>query len=65
MCRHPETSGRPSFVDVSRQLSLPDSKLLVWCEEEEDIPTQAHTLGAQLHHAQHLYTDLQNRYIGL
>ena len=35
--RHPETLQRPSFQDISRQLSLPDTKLLKWTEEDKAV----------------------------
>ena len=60
--RNPESSQRPKFQDVSRQLSLPDLKLLQWSEEDKAVHPEAAKLGADLHAAQELYKDLQVKY---
>ena len=56
------TSQRPQFQDVSRQLSLPDPKLLQWSEEDKAVHPEAAKLGADLLSAQKLYKDLQMFY---
>ena len=53
---------RPQFLEVARQLSLPDSKLLKWSEEDKCVHPEAAKLGADLQCAEGLYQDLQTRY---
>ena len=53
---------RPSFQDITRQLSLPDTKLLKWSEEDKFVHPEAATLGADLLCGEGLYKDLQTRY---
>jgi hypothetical protein len=60
--RHPQTSGRPSFQDLTRQLSLPDTKLLKWSEEDKSVHPDAAQLGADLKCGEELYMDLQMQY---
>ncbi len=48
-------------MDIGRQLSLPDSKLLQW-EETDRLNAHVTNLGAQLEVSKDLYKDLQNRY---
>ena len=60
--RHPDSSSRPDFVSVVQQLSLPDTKLLKWSEEDKATDPEAATLGAGLDKAVDLYKDLQERY---
>ena len=55
-------SERPNFPDISRQLSLPDSKLLKWSEEDKAVHPEVAKLGADLLSAQELYKDLQASY---
>ena len=62
-CRHPNTSERPGFTEITRQLSLPDPKLLKWSQEDKLVHPEAAELEADLLCAQDLYKDLQNRYI--
>ena len=62
MHRHPVTSERPSFLDIVRQLSLPDTKLLKWTEEDKSVHPEAAQLGADLLCGEGLYQNLQNRY---
>ena len=38
----------PSFQDIARQLSLPDTKLLKWSEEDKSVHPEAAKLGADL-----------------
>ena len=56
------TSDRPNFPEISRQLSLPDPKLLQWTEEDKAVHPEAAKLGADLLSAQDLYKDLQASY---
>ena len=57
------TSQRQSFPDITRQVSLPDTKLLKWSEEDKSVHPEAATLGADLLCGEELYKDLQTRYI--
>ena len=43
--RNPIPSERPDFTEVSRELSLPDSKLLKWSEEDKRAHPEAAKLG--------------------
>ena len=60
--RHPDSSSRPDFVSVLQQLSLPDTKLLKWSEEDKATDPEVATLGAGLEKAVDLYKDLQQSY---
>ena len=60
--RHPETAGRPSFLDISRQLSLPDSELLQWAERDKSVYPEATQLGTDLLCGEELYRDLHMSY---
>ena len=62
-CRHPTASERPSFTEITRQLSLPDPKLLKWSKGDKSVHPEAAKLEADLLCAEDLYKDLQNRYI--
>ena len=61
-CRHPLPHERPSFVTVVQQLSLPDTKLLKWLEEDKALHPEAAQLGADLLCGEKLYADLQAWY---
>ena len=56
--RNPDIAARPSFSELTRQLSLPDTKLLKWLEEDKSVLPEA----AQLASASDLYVDLQAKY---
>ena len=56
------TTQRLGFSDITRHLSLPDTKLLKWLEEDKSVHPEAATLGAELLYAKRLYKDLQTRY---
>ena len=43
--RNLDTRGRPSFIELTRQLSLPDTKLLKWLEEDRSVHPEAARLG--------------------
>ena len=60
--RHPETSQRPDFLEVARELSLPDTRLLKWSEEDKCVHPEAAKLGADLLCGESLYKDLQTCY---
>ena len=60
--RHPMTTQRLNFPDITRQLSLPDTKLLKWSEEDKSVHPEAATLGTDLLCGEGLYKDLQTRY---
>ena len=55
--RSPVPSQRLNFSDISRQLSLPDTKLLQWSEEDRAIHPEAIKLGADLLCGQELHKD--------
>ena len=55
-------SKRPDFVNISRKLSISDTKLLQWSEEDRSVHPEAAKLGADLLCGQELYKDLQTRY---
>ena len=61
-CRHPVTVKRPNFADISSELSLPDTELLKWSEEDKSTHPKANKLGANLLFAQNLYRGLQVLY---
>ena len=50
-------------MSVVQQLSLPDTKLLKWSEEDKATDTEAAILGAGLEKRVDLYKDLQELYI--
>ena len=56
-------SDRPTFTELMQELSLPDTKILKWTEEDKMVHPEASVLGAQLHYAEDLYPDLQNSYV--
>ena len=58
------TTERPSFQDIVTLLSLPDTKLLKWSEEDKSVYPEATTLGADLLCGEGLYKDLQTHYQG-
>ena len=58
-CRHPTASARPDFQDITRQLSLPETKLLRW---DKSVHPEAAKLGADLLFGEELYKDLQVKY---
>ena len=60
--RHPDSSSRPDLVSVVQRLSLPDTKLLRWSEEDKATYPEAATLGAGLIKAVDLYKDLQEQH---
>ena len=60
--RNPDTRGRPSFIELTRQLSLPDTKLLKWSEEDKSVHPEAAQLGADLLCGEGLYKELQVKY---
>ena len=55
-------SQRPNFQDIVKQLSLPDTKLLKWSEEDKSVHPEAAMLGADLLYGKGLYKDLQISY---
>ena len=56
------TIKHPTFSDISANLSLPDTGLLKWSEEDKSTHPGADKLGADLLLAQDLYRDLQVLY---
>ena len=64
LCRNPLTTERPGFQDIVTQLSLPDTKLLKWLEEDKSVHPEAAMLGADLLCGEGLYKDLQTQYQG-
>ncbi len=61
--RNPVSSQRPDFIEIVQQLSLPDTKLLMWSDEDRSVHPEATKLGADLLCAQELFKDLQTKYI--
>ena len=61
--RHPQTSERPTFIRVLQSLSLPDTRLLRWNEEDKAVHPKASTLGAELETAVELYRELQRTHL--
>ena len=53
---------RPNFQKILQDLSLPDTKLLRWSDEDKSIHLKAAQLGADLVCGQDLYKDLQTQY---
>ena len=49
-------------MSVVQQLSLPDTKLLKWSEEDKATNPEAATLGAGLDKAMDLHLDIQRQY---
>ena len=47
---------------MTRQLSLPDTKLLKWLEKDKSVHPEAAKLGADLLCGEGLYKDLQLKY---
>ncbi|XP_064406599.1 ephrin type-A receptor 4a-like isoform X2 [Halichondria panicea] len=62
-CWHPVKGERPTFTELMQELSLPDTKLLHWRDEDRDTHPEANTLGAPLNFTEHLYMDLQESYV--
>jgi len=48
-----------------QSLSLPDTSLLRWNEEDKAVHPEASTLGAELETAVELYKEMQRTYIPL
>ena len=61
-CRHPKPLERPQFTTISCKLSQPDSVLLDWSEEGENVISGADQLGGCLEATHDLYKDLQDTY---
>ena len=59
MCRHPDTSSRPTFVDLVSRLLLSDVELLNKSSKEEESTV----IGGPLESAYDLYSNLQKKYI--
>ncbi|XP_064406601.1 hepatocyte growth factor receptor-like isoform X2 [Halichondria panicea] len=62
-CWHPVKGERPTFTELMQELSLPDTKLLHWRDEDRDTHPEASTLGAPLNFTEQLYMDLQESYV--
>ncbi len=60
--RHPISTSRPTFSKVVTWLSLPDSELLKWSEDDKSVHPEATKLGANILYAECLYPDLQSQY---
>ena len=62
--RHSAASERPDFPRIVQHLSLSDTKLLKWAEQDRTAaPAEATSLGAELKAAVDLYKELQNAYL--
>ena len=63
LCRHPESSSRPTFSELLQVLSQgSETDLLRWSEEDMRVHPQAAVLGAPLEAGKDLYIELQNAY---
>ena len=63
ICRHPESSKRPSFSDLYAALHEADSLLLEWSEEEKAMYSEnARTIGAAFQEGELLHKDLHKKY---
>ena len=60
--RDPKASCRPDFTEVSTQLSVSNSKLIHWSQEDKSEFPEASKLGGSLACAEKLYKDLQQKY---
>lgn len=60
--REPVPSYRLNFNEVSKQLSLPDTRLLKWSEEDKSANYEVATIRGDLKCALNLYVDLQLKY---
>ena len=63
LCRHPKTTGRPSFASLVFYLSKPDTELLAWSDDDRKCHPQASLLGAFMAASTHLYPLLQTTYM--
>ncbi|XP_019850411.1 PREDICTED: uncharacterized protein LOC100638128 isoform X2 [Amphimedon queenslandica] len=62
-CWHPETSQRPSFIDLVTRLSQSDYSLIKWSQDDKSANPQSVVLvGANIEAGQYLFTDLQCMY---
>ena len=55
--RHSTAFQHPKFTEITKQLSLPDTKILQWSEEDRSVHP-----GADLQCGQQLYKDLQAKH---
>ena len=64
MCRHPDSSCRPSFEDIESRLSENSSRLLEFGATEAEMTAcpEAALLGARAESGQPLFQDLQQKY---
>ena len=64
MCRHPDSSCRPSFETIENRLSKDSSNLLEFGASETELTVcpAAGLLGTRVESGQHLFQDLQQKY---
>ena len=63
LCRHPESSKRPTFSELHTSLHKADSLLLEWSEEEKAMYSEnARTIGAAFQEGELLHKDLHKKY---
>lgn len=62
-CRHPTPFHRPSFPTTVQKLSMPDTKILQWLDEDKEAYPEASMLGAELDKSVDLYKDIQELYL--
>lgn len=62
MPRHPDHHSRPTFEDLTHELSRDTEALLSWSEQDRAISPTAFVLGAPLEEGRHLYQELQQKY---
>ena len=63
MCRHPETSQRPSFRDIVLTLVGSEKMVLNIPEEDSSANPLAGVLGAPLEAGENMYSELFKRYL--
>lgn len=63
VCRHPESSNRPSFSELHTSLHKSDALLLEWSDQDKATYSEkARTIGAAYQEGQMLHKDLHKRY---
>ena len=55
-------SERPKFSDIMEYLTVADSTLLQWNEDDSSVADMCTVLGASLDHGMNLFPDLQLTY---
>ena len=61
--RHPDSSRRPTFDEIVKDLSENTYQLLSWRDIDKSVHAQASVLGAPLEAGHDLYPELQQTFI--